>query len=191
MRIIIFLVLLHEILKEVHSLKCHVNKDASDEDNPVPTDCKTDEICSYSEQEIMNAIVKSRACMPKQNDGTNNTAGTCDKPMNLKIRCFCDADNCNHECTAEKCKKREGKDVPIELLGKEICEANCKAGEGGSGNEDGAKTTGKADGTGQAATGDGTGQAATGDGSQTVAEPNKYAFALWIVTTLVTFLLTY
>jgi len=136
-----------------------------------------------------------RSCIPKGKDGI--TAGNCTKEMDKPV-CACDTDNCNHECTAVNCKRIEnGKDVPIELVGKTICDANCKAPEGGNGgneggnggteggNGDGAKTTGKA------GTGDGTGQAATGDGSQTVAEPNKYALAFWILTALVTFLLTY
>ena len=163
----------------VHSLKCHVNAAANIE--PVPTDCKTDEICRHEVLLVTNGVEAiKRSCIPKGKDGI--TAGNCTKEMDKPV-CACDTDNCNHECTAVNCKRIEnGKDVPIELVGKTICDANCKAPEGGSGNGDGAKTTGKADGTGQAA---------TGDGSQTVAEPNKYALAFWILTVLVTFLLTY
>ena len=150
--------------------------------NPVPTDCKADEICGHEVlAEFMGGVAIKRSCIPKGKDGI--TAGKCTKEMDKPV-CACDIDNCNHECTAVDCKRIEnGPDVPIEQVGKTVCDANCKAPEGG--NEDGAKTTGKA------GTGDGTGQAATGDGSQTVAEPNKYALAFWILSALVTFLLTY
>merc|ERR1712198_566797 len=89
-----------------------------------------------------------------------------------------------------------------------ICDANCKAPGGGSGNDDqkptgdggdgtaapngdGTKATGNG-GDGAAATGDGgDGTAATGDGIQRVADSKKFVLAFWILTTLVTFILTH
>merc|ERR1712198_472616 len=89
-----------------------------------------------------------------------------------------------------------------------ICDANCKAPGGGSGNDDqkptgddgvataapngdGSKATGNG-GDGAAATGDGgDGTAATGDGIQRVADSKKFVLAFWILTTLVTFILTH
>jgi len=170
MRIIGFLALLLGILKEVHSLKCHVNKDASED--PVPTDCKTDEICTHQLiGKLLAAKAYKRSCMPKEKDGITHTAGKCTKPPTEEPICACATDNCNHECTAENCKRpTNGTSFAEE------CDAKCKAPEGGSGNGDGAKTTGAA---------------ATGDGSQRVAESNIYALAFWILTALVTFLLTH
>ena len=124
--------------------------------------------------ESLFTVIKTAPYILKGKDGI--TAGKCTENMGKPV-CACDTDNCNHKCTALNCTKLGmGDDVPKEKWGTKECNANCKAPEGGSGNGDGAKTTGKADGTGQAA---------TGDGSQTVAEPNKYALAFWILTVLV------
>jgi len=168
-----------------------------------------------------DAIV--RQCMPKETE-----AGKCTQVEGITTTCACATDNCNHECTAESCKDKgpSARQMNVTDPKQKICDANCKAPGGGSGNDDqkptgddgvataapngdGSKGTGdggdgtaapNGDGTkatgnggdGAAATGDGgDGTAATGDGIQRVADSKKFVLAFWILTTLVTFILTH
>merc|ERR1712198_565512 len=62
MRTICFVVLVLEILKEAQSLKCHVNDEGKD---PVPTDCKADEVCGHTVSD-MNGGAVIRSCMPPE-----------------------------------------------------------------------------------------------------------------------------
>merc|ERR1712198_194337 len=207
MRTICFVVLVLEILKEAQSLKCHVNEEGKD---PVPTDCKVDEVCGHTVNEMEGGAV-GRTCMTKEMlKAAKVEAGKCMQMEGMTTVCACATDNCNHECTAESCKDMgpSARQMNVTVPKPKICDANCKAPGGGSGNDDqkptgddgvataapngdGSKGTGNG-GDGAAATGDGgDGTSATGDGIQRVADSKKFVLAFWILTTLVTFILTH
>ena len=160
-------------------LRCHVNEKGKD---PVPTNCKADKkVCGYVVNEIENSTV-IRKCRKKGKDGR------CMKVEGHYIVCACAIDYCNLNCTAESCK--DGGPTARQMTGlfppAKICCANCKSPEGGSRKGD-QKPTGDC-GEGNAAP---NGTAATGDGIQRVADSKKNFLAFWILTTLVTFILTH
>merc|ERR1712136_265035 len=191
-RIIGFLVLQLEIMREVHSLKCHVNEAGKE---PKETECvaPANELCGH----VATGGKIERKCMPKGQIG-------CTKMGPEVTICLCEADNCNHECTAgTKCEpvKPVARQMANASDVLEICDAKCNAPGGGSGGDDAGATEGGANaaptgnvpgategGAGAAATGDGAG--ATGGGSaatsgnQRVVESNQFVFLIWILVIL-------
>jgi len=193
-RIIGFLVLQLEIMREVNSLKCHVNEKGKE---PEEKECQApkNEFCGH----IASGGEIERKCMPK------GLPIGCTKIMG-STTCICEADNCNHECTAgTNCEPL--KPVARQMANAtdsgiaEKCDAKCNAPGGGSGGDDAAATEGGANaaptgdvpgategGAGAAATGDGAG--ATGGGSaatsgnQRVVESNQFVFLIWILVIL-------
>jgi len=205
MKIISYILVLIEITKKVHSLKCHDNLLNQE---PKPIDCAT--MCAYIN---LNGEI-ARECMPKGNQKAGCTKTTFG--MNLTTTCFCAEDNCNHECTASNCKNpspvpNDAKARQMKTDGVEECEAICKnttdtkTTEGQNSTEDNALGTTKddknptddsdaaTDDDNQQPTGDNdeaehaktTGNPATSRGNERDVESNQFVFVLWLLITLI------
>ena len=113
------------------SLKCQVNSQNAESIKIESKECKPDHVCGYTTKEGEDTIV--RECISKQNESYPMQIGKCFKTLDWTLKkgmmiCACDTDNCNHECSAEKCPECLGE--ICESTFKEECDANCKAPEG-------------------------------------------------------------
>jgi len=120
MKIICFIVVLIEIMKEVNSLECH---DYNDDEDPKTKKCEEGEVCGYD----IGGYKKPpdmifRKCMPKGNTGLVWLVGKCiKKPTLTKTTCACDTDFCNYNCSVGICpteERRKEKNV--------VCNGICK-----------------------------------------------------------------
>jgi len=200
MKIICFIVVLIEITKRAHSLKCHVNKQT---EKPAPTDCNAENNKFCSIAEIGNKT--ARGCMP---DGRK--AGCTKRMLDGEMRrtCYCLTENCNESFDTclktvepEKCieittptkatagtSKNNQTSTENDALGtskedQNQTEDNTKAtGEGNQQSTgDDAKPTAENDEETQTPTGE---PAATG-GNQRVVKSNQFVFVLLILVTLI------
>jgi len=128
MKIICFMVIMIEIMKEVHSLKCYNHTDDKD---PQPTECKAKNAkCAYVIVHKPKEPKRvERKCIEK--DFNRWISGKCIKRI-LTTACTCDADFCNYNCSVGLCPdKVETKlvqdKVETQMRKKEECDAICKA----------------------------------------------------------------
>ena len=104
----------------VHSLECHYYFHGR---NPNTTNCQPGDACGYiislnegGREEIL------RQCMPKEDEGSDWIIGKCWIKYNIAMTCACDTDNCNHDCSTDKCP-------PIASEEDFKCNTTCKAAE--------------------------------------------------------------
>ena len=108
----------------VHCLKCHVNKK---DEEPIPTKCvdPVDKYCGYFEYE--GKI--TRKCMPEMKPPYKD--GKCIKAAGAEMLCLCTSDNGNYKCVAENCKN-----VTINAIALEECDAQCNPHAEGTSRND-------------------------------------------------------
>jgi len=114
MKVICFIVVLIEIMKEVHSFTCYVHKD-----DELPKDlkyCEPGEMCSY-EMKKVNPIEIYRGCIPKHE--VDWKLGKC-LSNDYVTKCACDTENCNYDCSADKCSNQEPDDGTVRCCDVEI-----------------------------------------------------------------------
>ena len=96
------------------------------DEKPVPTDCVSpaDKLCGYIEKEGYI----TRECMQEQKQGED---AKCFKVAESNIICQCNTDNCNHKCDAKNCKN-----ITMNSIVLEECDAQCNPpSEGPSKND--------------------------------------------------------
>jgi len=116
MKIVCFIVVLIEIMKEVHTLNCHTHNNVED---PKPEDCNPDEMCRYTIRKDKDPNKIIRDCMPKDNALGVNIGKCIVTP--IWTTCACDTYHCNNYCPTDKCPP------PGEPGTKLECDTKCKA----------------------------------------------------------------
>jgi len=200
MKILCLIVVLIEITKKAHSLKCHVNKQP---DTHAPTECdaENNKFCSIAEIDEKIA----RGCMP---DGRK--AGCTKRMMDGEMRrtCYCLTENCNE--SFDTCLKTVDGEKCIEITtptkttagtskNNQTSTKNDDLGtskEDQNPTEDDTKATGEEN---QQSTGDDaqptaendeetqtpTGEPAATSGNQRIVKSNQFVFALLMLVTLI------
>jgi len=128
MKIICFIVVLIEIMKEVHSLKCYTHKGTKDLEPLLndTTECDPGQACGYAlDHREESTMPIYRQCLPKEGEVWMWVIGKCleDKVM---TQCACDTDHCNYNCSVGKCPLEPNKEKKFE------CDGTCMAGGGGT-----------------------------------------------------------
>jgi len=132
MRVIVLLSILVEIIRGVHSLKCHVNAQGAE---PKETECTGTDNKFCAHVETMGSVVRACTGDKYQNFDVKDGCMKMEVPMaGETTMCFCNTDNCNAACTVDdgSCKEVEFQGATGPIKGHE-CKASCKSGTDGGG----------------------------------------------------------
>jgi len=104
MKIIVLVSILLKIMRGVNSLKCHENEQDKD---PAEKTCEAPNNKFCAHVDAMGKVV--RKCVgDKYDDFTVKAGCMMINAMGMKTTmCFCNTDNCNHECKPEGCPSEE------------------------------------------------------------------------------------